>query len=51
LTEKINSELPGKILIAEDFKMDPIVTLDNHSGGLGFHFKWGTGFSYETKRL
>ena len=51
LTEEIKRELPGKILIAEDLKMDPIVTLDTQSGGLGFHSQWGTGFSHEIKRL
>jgi 1,4-alpha-glucan branching enzyme len=51
LTEKSHIELPGKILIAEDFKKDPTATLDNYSGGLGFQSKWRTGFSLEIKRL
>lgn len=51
LTKEIKSELPGKILIAEDLKTDPIVTLSSDLGGLGFHSQWGTGFSHEIKNL
>ncbi|WP_113924311.1 alpha-amylase family glycosyl hydrolase [Cognataquiflexum aquatile] len=45
LNEEIRDKFPGKILIAEDLKADPVVTSDIMHNGLGFHSQWGLGFA------
>jgi 1,4-alpha-glucan branching enzyme len=55
LLQKLNGEIrdkfPGKILIAEDLKVDPVVTSDIKLNGLGFHSQWGLGFANQIKRV
>ncbi|MCH6232867.1 alpha-amylase family glycosyl hydrolase [Cognataquiflexum rubidum] len=51
LNGEIRSKFPGKILIAEDLKADPIVTSDIKLNGLGFHSQWGLGFVNHLRRV
>lgn len=51
LNEEIRNKFPGKILIAEDLKADPVVTSDIMLNGLGFHSQWGLGFVNHLKRV
>jgi 1,4-alpha-glucan branching enzyme len=51
LNGEIRDRFPGKILIAEDLKADPIVTSEIMKNGLGFHSQWGLGFANHIKRV
>lgn len=51
LNGEIKSKFPGKILIAEDIKADPVVTADIMLNGLGFNSQWGVGFSNLIKKV
>ncbi|MCL6258207.1 alpha-amylase family glycosyl hydrolase [Aquiflexum sp. TKW24L] len=51
LNGELRSKFPGKILIAEDLKADPIVTSDIKLNGLGFHTQWGLGFVNHIRRV
>lgn len=48
LNEVIHSQLPGKIIIAEESTSWPQVSRPTYLGGLGFSMKWNMGWMHDT---
>ena len=51
LNNEIREKLPHKIMMAEDLKIDGMVTKTVEQGGLGFHCQWGNGFAHTIKEI
>lgn len=51
LNAEIRAKFPGKLLIAEDLKVDAVVTAPISKNGLGFHAQWGLGFADYVKKV
>ncbi len=51
LNREIRGKFPHKVMIAEDLKIDGIVTETLENGGLGFHCQWGNGFAHTVKEV
>jgi 1,4-alpha-glucan branching enzyme len=49
LNGEIRQKFPHKVMIAEDLKVDGMVTETLEHGGLGFHCQWGNGFAHSLK--
>ncbi|MEZ5454704.1 MAG: 1,4-alpha-glucan branching protein GlgB [Lysobacteraceae bacterium] len=50
LNERVGSEFPGAITVAEESTAFPGVSAPTFAGGLGFHFKWNMGWMNDTLR-
>ncbi len=48
LSDIVEKETPGALLIAEESTAFPNVTGDTKKGSLGFHFKWNMGYMHDT---
>jgi 1,4-alpha-glucan branching enzyme len=51
LNAEISEKFPHKIMVAEDLKVDQMVTQSLNEGGLGFHCQWGNGFAHTIKEV
>ncbi len=47
MNSSILSEYPDVMMFAEEASTWPMVTKPPYAGGLGFHFKWNSGWSYD----
>jgi len=50
VNERIGTEVPGAITVAEESTSFPGVSAPTYAGGLGFHYKWNMGWMNDTLR-
>ncbi|XHS78929.1 1,4-alpha-glucan branching protein GlgB [Burkholderiaceae bacterium UC74_6] len=50
VNERIGTEAPGAITVAEESTSFPGVSTPTYNGGLGFHYKWNMGWMNDTLR-
>ena len=50
MNERIGTEVPGAITLAEESTSFPGVSAPTYAGGLGFHYKWNMGWMNDTLR-
>ena len=50
INERLGTECPGAITLAEESTAFPRVSAPTYAGGLGFHFKWNMGWMNDTLR-
>jgi len=50
INERLGTEVPGAITLAEESTSFPGVSAPTYSGGLGFHYKWNIGWMNDTLR-
>jgi 1,4-alpha-glucan branching enzyme len=50
VNERLGSEAPGAITVAEESTSFPGVSAPTYNGGLGFHYKWNMGWMNDTLR-
>jgi len=50
INERLGTQVPGAITVAEESTAFPGVSAPTYSGGLGFHYKWNMGWMNDTLR-